>query len=368
MADVVVAGGTEACVTPGDHGRLRPHGRAQHATPTPRPRPARSTTTATASSWARARRSWCSSAYEQRGRPRRRRSSARSPATASPATPTTSPPRSRTAPAPWRRIEMALADAGLAAGGHRPRQRPRHVDAAQRRGRGGGHRQGVRRRRPCRSPRPRASPATSSAPPARSRRSPRSRRRPGPRPAHRQPPTRTDLPVDVVAGEPRTIARGAGGVDVVRLRRPQRRPRPRPRRDWPRRRRTAVDAAASPARLPIGRGRAGAVEAGVRARRRGCPSTVPVAWFRGAPATDQADSRGDRPHGRRRRRGRRARRRRARPGGVGAAQRAGRPARLGRGGPGAGAASGLVPIVLVVDGPVPRRPGARCSAWPTSSS
>ena len=45
------------------------------------------------------------------------------------------------------------------------------------------------------------------------------------------PPTanhaRTDLPVDVVAGEPRTIEPGAGRVDLVRVRRPQRGPRAR---------------------------------------------------------------------------------------------------------------------------------------------
>ena len=35
-------------------------------------------------------------------------------------------------------MELALADAGLAAGRHRPHQRPRHVDAAQRRRRGRG--------------------------------------------------------------------------------------------------------------------------------------------------------------------------------------------------------------------------------------
>ena len=66
-----------------------------------------------------------------------------------------------------RACELALADAGLRAGDIAPDQRPRHVDAAQRRRRGRGRRQGVRRRPARRSPRPRASPATRSAPPAR---------------------------------------------------------------------------------------------------------------------------------------------------------------------------------------------------------
>ena len=123
---------------------------------------------------------------------------------------------------------MALADAGLARLGHRPRQRPRHLDAPQRQRRGRGHRQGVRSPARCRSRRARASPATSSAPPVRSRRWPRSLA------VDRGivPPTanhaRTDLPVDVVAGEARHDRAGARRVDVVRLRRPQRGPRARP--------------------------------------------------------------------------------------------------------------------------------------------
>ena len=61
-ADVVLAGGTEAAITADHHGRVRPHGCAEH--PQRRPGsapPGRSTATATASSWAKARRSWCSS-------------------------------------------------------------------------------------------------------------------------------------------------------------------------------------------------------------------------------------------------------------------------------------------------------------------
>ena len=47
-------------------------------------------------------------------------------------------------------IELALADAGLSAGGHPPDQRPRHVDAAERRGRGRGGGQGLRHARAAR--------------------------------------------------------------------------------------------------------------------------------------------------------------------------------------------------------------------------
>ena len=42
-------------------------------------------------------------------------------------------------------MQLALDDAGLAAAGDRARERARHVDAAQRRGRGRGDPQGVRR-------------------------------------------------------------------------------------------------------------------------------------------------------------------------------------------------------------------------------
>ena len=58
-------------------------------------------------------------------------------------------------------MQLALDDAGLAPGADRPRQRARHLDAAERRRRGRGDPQGVRRQPHRRSRRPRASPATS---------------------------------------------------------------------------------------------------------------------------------------------------------------------------------------------------------------
>ena len=88
------------------------------------------------------------------------RSSARSSARRATPTPTTSRRRRRVAPGAAACMRLALDDAGLAAGRHRPDQRPRHVDAAERRRRGRG------RARPCsattarRSRRSRASPVT----------------------------------------------------------------------------------------------------------------------------------------------------------------------------------------------------------------
>ena len=73
-----------------------------------------------------------------------RPSSARCWARAAPPTPTTSPRRRRAAAGPSPACELALADAGLERRRHPPDQRPRHVDAAERRGRGRGHRQGLR--------------------------------------------------------------------------------------------------------------------------------------------------------------------------------------------------------------------------------
>ena len=57
MADVVVCGGTEACVTQVTMAAFARMGAQQE--PRPRPCPGPSTTTATASSWARGRPSWC---------------------------------------------------------------------------------------------------------------------------------------------------------------------------------------------------------------------------------------------------------------------------------------------------------------------
>ena len=76
-----------------------------------------------------------------------RRSSGSWPATARPATPITSPrPRPDGAGA-VACMRQALDDAGLAPGRRRPRQRPRHVDPAQRPRRERSPGQGVRRRR-----------------------------------------------------------------------------------------------------------------------------------------------------------------------------------------------------------------------------
>ena len=101
--------------------------------------------------------------------------------------------------------ELALADAGLDAGRHRADQRPRHVDAAQRRRRGRGRRQGVRRARSAGRRRSRASPATRSARPARSRRPPsccRSQNRLIPPTANTKVLDR-DMTIDLVIGEAR---------------------------------------------------------------------------------------------------------------------------------------------------------------------
>ena len=67
-------------------------------------------------------------------------SSARCWARAARPTPTTSPPRRPAGSGAVACIELALADAGLHPGRHPPDQRPRHLDAAQRRGRGRGRR------------------------------------------------------------------------------------------------------------------------------------------------------------------------------------------------------------------------------------
>ena len=208
---------------------VRQHDRAQH-----RRAPAgRSTPSATASCSARARRCSCSrsgSPPSTVGPPSSARCSAR-PATP---TPTTSPRPRPAAPAPSPAWSWRCDDAGLQPADIAPDQRPRHVDAAERRGRGRGRRRRCSARARCRSPPPRASPATRSAPPARWRRPPcccrwstgSSRRRPAPR------SSTTDFEIDLVMGERPPVGARPDDVEQLRLRRPQRlgHPRPRPTR------------------------------------------------------------------------------------------------------------------------------------------
>ena len=247
---------------------------------------------------------------------------------------------------------------------HRPRERPRHVDAAQRRRRGGRHRQGVRRRRACRSPRPRASPATSSAPPARSRRW----RRCSPSRHGAVPPTANHerlergLEVDVVAGSPATVAAEAGRLEQLRLRRPQRHAGARPRL-------TSCSSTSGPTRLPSttpgpGRRRPGR-------RRRGRHRRPPRPHRRPVPARRRRRPRRHRP-GRGRRRIARLVRQAVDAGVpiVGVLDTGGADVREGVAASTPGArvaralsqASGVVPIVLVVTGAVRERAGAAARA------
>ena len=124
---------------------------------------------ATGSCSARAPQCSCSRSGPQRSA-EAPRSSARSSARPATPTPTTSPPCRRAAPARSPACDWRLPTPGSSPVRHRPDQRPRHVDTAQRCGRGRCGRRGVRRERGARSHRPRASPVTHSALPARSRR------------------------------------------------------------------------------------------------------------------------------------------------------------------------------------------------------
>ena len=139
-------------------------------------------------------------------------------------------------------MQLALDDAGLDAAAHRARQRARHVDPAQRRRRGRGDPQGVRRRR-----------AAGHLDQGRDRPHDR-RRRARPRPCIALlslrdgvvPPTANleqigdDIGLDVVSGRAAADRAQAGALELVRVRRAQRHAHPRPGR------RHRVTAAARP--------------------------------------------------------------------------------------------------------------------------
>ena len=127
-------------------------------------------------------------------------------------------------------MQLALDDAGLAPGRHRARERARHVDTVERRRRGRGHPQGVRRHSPAHDV-----DQGRHRPPHRRGRRDRGRGVPA---RHRNgvvPPTANlehmgdDIRLDIVAGSPRAVAAGAGAVELVRVRGPQREPDPHPR-------------------------------------------------------------------------------------------------------------------------------------------
>ena len=146
-ADVVVAGGTEARVTPLTDLRVRPHGRAEHPQRRSRARvaPVRRRPRRLRDGRGR-RRSSCSSAASARWRaaPRIYGEVAGYGRNADAYHITAPSPGGAGAAAC---MQLALDDAGLDAADDRPRERARHVDAAQRRRRGRGDPQGVRRRR-----------------------------------------------------------------------------------------------------------------------------------------------------------------------------------------------------------------------------
>ena len=156
-ADVMIAGGSEAAITPMGVGGFGAHARAVDAQRRAASAPAgRSTRTATASSSAKAPASLILEELRARAGARRARSTPSSSATACRPTRTTSPRRPRTATAPCRVMDAALESAGIAPPTGRLHQRARHLDAARRQARDAGDQALLRRPRAtswrCRRP------------------------------------------------------------------------------------------------------------------------------------------------------------------------------------------------------------------------
>ena len=149
-ADAMIAGGSEAAITPMSVGGF---GRAARAVDAQRragaARAGRSTRIATASSSAKAPASSSSRSSSTPGAAARR-STPSSSATARPPTRTTSPRRPRTATARVRVMAMALRKAGIRPDAGRLHQRPRHLDAVQRPARDAGDQELLRRARAAR--------------------------------------------------------------------------------------------------------------------------------------------------------------------------------------------------------------------------
>ena len=191
-ADVMVAGGAEATITPVGIARLRGDVRAQ---PAQRRSGAREPPVRQGPRRLRLRRGRAASSCSSRSRARRsaaRRSTPRSPATARRATPTTSRSPRPAAEGAQRAMRMALKDAQRRAGRSRLRQRARHLDARRRRRRVARDRRGLRRARDRQEALGELD-QVDDGPPARRRRrgrdarSARSRSREGQRPADDQP-------------------------------------------------------------------------------------------------------------------------------------------------------------------------------------
>ena len=131
-ADAMIAGGSEAAITPMGLGGFARHARALDAQRRAASRRAgRSTRIATASSSAKAP----ASSSSRRWSTRRRAAPTSTPsssATACRATPSTSPTPSEDGDGGYRVMKAALAVGGHRAGGRAVHQRARHVDAVQR--------------------------------------------------------------------------------------------------------------------------------------------------------------------------------------------------------------------------------------------